>query len=45
MTLNNIIIPHDKLLLMVYTEILSQYMLGGTEEIQKNPLDRQDDCE
>ena len=33
--LNNIIILHDKLLLMDYTEILSQYLLGGTEEMPK----------
>jgi len=43
--LNNTIILHDKLLLMDYTEILSQYMLGGTEEMQKKPQGRQDDCE
>lgn len=43
--LNNFIILNDKLLLMVYTEILSQYIQGGTEEMQKNPLDRQNDCE
>jgi hypothetical protein len=43
--LNNIVIPHDKLLLMDYTEILSPYMLGGTEEMPKKPQDRQDGCE
>jgi len=43
--LNNIIIPHDKLLLMDYTEILSQYLTGGTEYMEKKPQDRQDDCE
>jgi len=43
--LNNIVIPHDKLLLLDYTEILSLYMLGGTEEMPKKPQDRQDGYE
>jgi len=30
---------------MDFTEILSQYMLGGTKEMQKKPQDMQDDCE
>jgi hypothetical protein len=30
---------------MDYTEILSQYLTGGTEYMEKKPQDRQDDCE
>jgi hypothetical protein len=30
---------------MVYTEILCQYIPGGTEEMQRKSQGRQDDCE